>query len=259
MKSLYKEQGEIMKSNTENKSLIGQLNNFEVNVGIPERIASTVAGGALVAFGIKQGGIFGTVLSLLGGGLVLRGATGHCSMYEALDIDGSSEEKLPAENVHVVKSLTINKSAAELFAFWRDFENLSQIMMHLESVTEIDNKRSHWKAKAPVGASVEWEAEITSERENEFIEWSSVENSDVANSGKVEFLPTQDRGTEVKVTLHYQSPGGKIGSLFAKFFGEEPEQQVAEDLRRLKQLMESGTIMTIEGQSSGRKTQAKTA
>lgn len=248
-----------MNSKLENKSLIGQLNSFETNIGSNERIASAVAGGALVAYGIKQGGLFGTALSLLGGGLLLRGTTGYCNAYKVFDVNTSSEKNPSAGNIHVTKSVTINKSAAELFEFWRNFENLSRIMTHLESVTKIDNKRSHWKAKAPLGMRVEWDAEILNERENEFIEWYSAENADIPNSGKVEFLPTQNRGTEVKVTLEYKAPAGKAGSLVAKLFGEEPEQQVVEDLRRFKQLMESGTIMTIEGQPSGRKAQAKTA
>lgn len=251
--------GRNMQHNLERKSLIRQLNNFETNISNNERIASTVAGGALVAYGVKQGGVLGVAASLIGGGLLLRGTTGHCSVYKALDIDTSSEDNPATGNIHVTKSVTINKSTAELFGFWRNFENLSQIMSHLESVTKVDNKRSHWKAKAPLGMNVEWEAEITDEKENEFIEWRSVENSDIPNSGKVEFLPTQNRGTEVRVTLDYQSPAGKVGSLIAKLFGEEPEQQVSDDLRRFKQLMESGTIMTVEGQTSGRKAQAKTA
>lgn len=238
----------------EKKTLIGQLNNFETNIGNNERIASAIAGGSLIVYGLKHGGLLGAALSLLGGGLLFRGGTGHCGAYKALNINTASEKN--HGEIHITKSVTINKSAAELFAFWRNFENLSQIMTHLEHVTRIDNKRSHWKAKAPLGTSVEWEAEITDERENEFIEWNSVEYSEVQNSGKVEFLPTQNRGTEVKVTLSYQAPAGKIGALIAKLFGEEPSQQIADDLRHFKQLMESGMIMTVEGQTSGRKATA---
>jgi uncharacterized membrane protein len=136
---------------------------------------------------------------------------------------------------------------------------LPQFMNHLESVTVIDNKRSHWVAKAPLGTTVEWDAEITSERENERLGWKSVEGSEIVNSGVVEFLPTQERGTMVKVVLTYEPPAGKIGSLVAKLFGEEPNQQVAEDLRRFRSLMEAGSIMTVEGQPSGRSTKAKKA
>jgi uncharacterized membrane protein len=132
-------------------------------------------------------------------------------------------------------------------------------MSHLESVTIIDNKRSRWVAKAPLGTTVEWEAEITSERENERIGWKSVEGSEIINSGVVESRPTQERGTEVRVVLTYEPPAGKIGALFAKLFGEEPEQQVSDDLRRFKSLMEAGSIMTVEGQPSGRDPETKNA
>ena len=105
---------------------------------------------------------------------------------------------LLASKIHVNKSITINKSPAELYQFWRNFENLPQFMTHLESVTVTDEKRSHWKAKAPLGTSVEWDAEITSDIENERIGWKSIEGSEIPNSGVVEFRPTTNRGTEVK-------------------------------------------------------------
>lgn len=255
-----------MRNNNQEKSLADILTNMNTNVSDTERLVSAVGGSLLAAYGINRGDTLGVLLSVLGGGLMLRGATGHCQVYDAMGVDTS----VPGDNdspytkgrtgkIHVKKSITINKSTAELYSFWRDFENLPQFMNHLESVTKIDNKRSHWVAKAPLGTTVEWDAEITSERENERIGWQSVENSEVPNSGVVEFLPTSTRGTEVKVTLTYEPPAGYLGSLVAKLFGEEPNQQVAEDLRRFKSLMEAGMIMKTEGQPSGRAPQAKEA
>jgi uncharacterized membrane protein len=238
------------------------------NVGQAERVVSGVAGGALVAYGLKAGGLLGATLSLLGGSLLYRGATGHCQMYEAAGINTAGEGRVgsaqreanPSNRVHVKKSVTIDKSAAELYSFWRNFENLPQFMTHLESVKvlESDGKRSHWVAKAPLGQSVEWDAELTSDVENERIGWKSIEGSQIANSGVVEFLSTSNRGTEVRVVLTYEPPAGYVGTLIAKLFGEEPNQQVADDLRRFKMLMESGTVMTTEGQPSGRDETAKT-
>jgi uncharacterized membrane protein len=255
-----------MKNNNQEKSITDILTNTTTNVGDAERVISAVSGGALLAYGLKRGDTLGIALAVLGGGLALRGATGHCQVYDAIGVDTS----VPGDNdspftkgrtgkIHVKKSITINKSTSELYNFWRNFENLPQFMNHLESVKKIDNKRSHWVAKAPLGTTVEWDAEITSERENERIGWQSVENSEVPNSGVVEFLPTSTRGTEVKVTLTYEPPAGYLGSLVAKLFGEEPNQQVAEDLRRFKSLMEAGTIIKVEGQPSGRASQAKEA
>ena len=244
---------------TNKNSLTEFLPNLENNVGKAERIVSAVTGGALIAYGINRRDTVGVLLSLLGGGLAFRGTTGHCEVYKQIGVD-TAHSKTPASGkIHVQKSVTINKSAAELYQFWRNFENLPQFMNHLESVTNSSDKTSHWKVKAPLGTTVEWDAEVTSDVENQKIGWKSAEISDIPNSGVVEFKETKNRGTEVRVTLTYEPPAGKIGSLIAKLFGEEPSQQVTEDLRRFKRLMETGSIMKIEGQPSAReKEQLKT-
>lgn len=243
-----------MNTNTKQKSIAEILTNKDVNVSRLERIASGIAGGGLAAYGLRRGGAVGLGLAAIGGMLGLRGATGHCQVYDALNFssaDGSTAASLPTR-IHVQRSVTINKSQAELYQFWRNFENLPQFMTHLESVKVTGEKTSHWKAKAPLGTSVEWDAELTSDVENERIGWKSAEIAEVPNSGTVEFRPTSNRGTEVRVTLTYEPPAGKIGALIAKLFGEEPSQQVSDDLRRFKSLMEAGSIMTVEGQPSGR-------
>ena len=146
--------------------------------------------------------------------------------------------------VEVRRSITINRSASELYGFWRDLGRLPTIMLHLESVTELDDRRSRWKAKAPAGASVEWEAEIVEDRPDELLAWRSVEGSDIPNSGSVRFVPAPGgRGTEVHVELRYDPPGGKVGAAIAKLFGEEPGQQVDGDLRRFKQVIETGEVV----------------
>ncbi len=240
----------------------------EQNVNNPERVVSSIAGGALIAFGIKQGGLLGTSVALLGGGLLHRGATGHCYLYEAAGVNtaeggGTSLMRRAAGilsgTVRVKKATTVNSSPAEVYQYWRNFENLPRFMQHLESVTRLEGDRWHWKAKAPLGMTVEWDAELTSDVENQRIGWASVEGSDIPNSGTVEFRPTVDRGTEVIVTLMYEAPGGKIGEWAAWALGEEPSVQVADDLRRFRSIMETGTIMTTEGQPSGRSPEAKKA
>lgn len=267
-----------MKNNNQEKSLTDIITNMNTNVGDTERLVSAVGGGLLTAYGINRGGTLGILLSVLGGGLLLRGATGHCQVYDAMGVDGSDgtvnlagskskksgksttwKDDLLSGKVHVKKALTINKSAAELYQFWRNFENLPQFMEHLESVKNTGEKTSHWKAKAPLGQSVEWDAELTSDRENERIGWKSLEGADIANSGVVEFKPTTNRGTEVTVSLTYEAPGGQLGAILAKLFGEEPSQQVYGDLYRFKSLMESGELIKVEGQTSGRAPQAKKA
>jgi uncharacterized membrane protein len=146
--------------------------------------------------------------------------------------------------IHIKRSITVARPREEVYSFWHDFQNLPRFMKHLESVTDMGHGRSHWKAKAPAGSTVEWDAEITADQPNELIAWHSLGNADVSNSGMVRFVQAPGgRGTEVHVDLRYDPPGGALGALFAKMFGEEPGGQIADDLRRFKQVMEIGEVM----------------
>ena len=232
-----------------------------INVGQVERYASAIGGGALALYGVTRGTLSGVALALLGGALIHRGVTGHCNMYEAAGIDTSEGwhganplvSVRGGSGVKVEKSLTINRPPEELYRFWRDFENLPRVMSHLESVHVTGENRSHWVAKAPAGTTVEWDAEVYNEKENELIAWRSLEGADVDNAGSVRFERAPGgRGTVVRVSLKYDPPAGKLGAAVAKLFGEEPEQQVQDDLRRFKQFMETGEALTTEGQPSGR-------
>ncbi|MDQ2948949.1 MAG: DUF2892 domain-containing protein [Acidobacteriota bacterium] len=216
------------------------------NVSQTERLASIIGGGTLIGFGIQKKSWAGWGMAALGGALVYRGALGHCDVYQALGINTARGRKgrnvsVPYElGVRVDKTITIAKPPEEVYQFWRNLENLPRFMQHLESVKEIDNKHSHWVAKAPAGYSVEWKAEIINEVENKLIGWRSLPGADVDNAGSVTFHPTGERATEVKIALQYNPPGGTVGSWFAWLFGEEPSQQIDQDLRRLKQLLETG-------------------
>jgi uncharacterized membrane protein len=146
--------------------------------------------------------------------------------------------------IRTKRSITVGKPVGEVYAFWRDFENLPRFMRHLESVTVIDERRSHWVAKAPAKQSVEWDAEMTADRPKELIAWRSLEGSQVYNAGTVRFQPAPGgRGTEVRVELEYDPPFGKLGAKVASLFREEPGQQVMDDLRHFKQVMEIGEIV----------------
>lgn len=223
-----------MASSAENQQ--NQGDNSEIG-----RWASLIGGGAMVLMGLRQRSLRGALMAVAGGGLAYKAATSQGGVQDALNA-----------SIKVEKTVTINKPADELYRFWHKFENLPNFMKHLKSVKVIDNKRSHWVANAPLGASVEWDAEIIEDRENEFISWGSVEGADIDNSGFVRFKPAPgDRGTEVKVVIEYAPPGGVVGSTIAKLFGEEPEQQIGDELRRFKMLMEAGEIATTEGQPKG--------
>lgn len=153
----------------------------------------------------------------------------------------------------IQKTVTVLRPVEDLYGYWRNFERLPQFMDHLKSVTTEDGgKRSHWVAKAPLWQTVEWDAEIHEEQENQFIVWRSLPDARVENVGAVHFNPAPEgRGTEVSVTLFYRPPGGTFGAMAAKMFGEEPSQQLDEDLYRFKQLMETGRIPTTDGQPHG--------
>ena len=148
--------------------------------------------------------------------------------------------------IRTKRSITVWRPVEEVYAFWRDFENLPRFMRHLESVSVTDDRRSHWVAKAPAGKSVEWDAEIVEDRENELISWRSLPGSDVDNSGAVRFTPSPRGGTEVRVTMQYDPPLGKLGSKIAMLFREEPGQQIQDDLRHFKQVMELGEIVVSD-------------
>ena len=231
-----------------------------VNVGEIERWASALGGAALALYGLTRGTKGGIALALAGGALVYRGVSGHCDVYALSGISTAEAAErnpnvsVPANRgIKVEKSVTINKAPEELYRFWRNFENLPRFMNHLESVKNISPDRSHWVAKGPAGSSVEWDAEIYNEKEGELIAWRSLEGSDVDNAGSVRFeSATGGRGTTVRVSLRYDPPGGIVGAAVARLFGENPEQQIEEDLRRFKQLMETGEVATTEGQTSGR-------
>jgi uncharacterized membrane protein len=187
---------------------------------------------------------------LLAGTVVLAGAgLAYVAARTLMNNNGASV----ARDVHIEKSIAIEKSPEELYSFWRDFTNLPLFMRNLDSVMVLDAIRSHWVARGPAGTHVEWDAEIYNEIENELIAWRSTENADVVNAGSVRFqkAPT-GHGTFVRVTMNYNPPAGTVGASLAQFLGAEPADLIREDLRRLKQLAEAGEIATIDGQTSGR-------
>jgi uncharacterized membrane protein len=161
-----------------------------------------------------------------------------------------------SSRVRVERVTTVNKPVHEVYEFWREFQNFPRFMRHLESVEVLGDRRSRWRAKAPAGQTVEWEAEMLEDRQDEWIAWRSLPGSQVENSGSVRFSPAPGaRGTEVRVQLQYSPPAGRVGRGIAWLFGEEPEQQIHDDLHRFKQLMETGEIPLSDGPSLWRPAQ----
>ena len=152
------------------------------------------------------------------------------------------------DEVCVERAITVMRPIEEVFAFWKGYANLPRFMRHLTSVETLGEGRTRWTATGPAGVSLSWDAETTVERENEWIAWRSLENSDIDHHGSVRFRQAPaGRGTEVHVQLQYRPPAGRLGRGIAWLFGREPGQQIKEDLRRFKQLMETGEIPLAEG------------
>lgn len=156
--------------------------------------------------------------------------------------------------IRIRKSLNINRSPEECYRFWRDFENFPSFMQHVDEVHNLDATRSHWKVRAPFGRQVEWTAELSSDVPSQQLGWRTLPDSGIDHAGVVRFAPgIGGRGTRVQVDMSYRAPLGKTGAQIAKLLGEEPSQQIEEDLRRFKQLIETGEIPTTIGQPSGQR------
>ena len=219
---------------------------LDINVPSPERIGSLAAGVGLVAYGLSRKSFGGALLALLGGALIGRGATGHCALYQTLGINSrqlNTETGVPGNSgIKVTKSIVVARPRDEVYRYWRQLENLPRFMSHVESVRELDSRRSAWVVKGPLGHDVEWTAQIINDRPGEMISWESLPGAEVQNAGSVWFESIGAESTEVKVALQYRPPAGVIGATLARMFGEAPEQQLDEDLARFKNLIESSAV-----------------
>ena len=156
--------------------------------------------------------------------------------------------------IRIHKSLHIQRPAEACYRFWRNFENFPQFMQHVEAVQVVDATRTHWRVRAPLGQHVEWTAELFSDIPSQQLAWRTLEGSNVEHTGVVRFLPSpNDKSTRLDIEMSYHARFGKAGVMLAKLFGEEPSQQMDDDLRRFKQLIETGEIATTKGQSAGRR------
>lgn len=199
------------------------------------RLISSAAGAALMILGLRKKGLMGVLLAGAGGYLAYRGATGNDPVMNAAGLSGNANAAKP---IFVEHSVVIDRPADQVYAYWRQLENLPRIMSHLESVTVLDERRSRWVAKAPLGTHVEWEAEIVNDKPGERIGWHSLPGATVDNAGSVQFESLPNGGTRIHVALSYRPPAGALGAAVAKLFGEEPSQQIADDLQNFKRTFE---------------------
>lgn len=226
-------------------SLDNEESTFLTRIG---QAAMIVSGAALVALAARERSWRTLGIAAVGAPLIYRGAMGRWPVPEAVSERASDA----VAQVPIEAAVTIGRPAGELYSFWRQLENLPRFMKNIDSVTQIDERRSHWVGKSPLGLKLEWDAEILDEREGTLLSWCSLPGSDVQNAGTVFFDPsTGGRGTVVRVSLDYQVPGHLLGQAVGKMLRGTTQQQVREDLKRFKELMETGEVATTNGQSHG--------
>lgn len=212
-----------------------------------KRFASAAIGGTLVAFGLNRRSLGGAATALAGGWLLYRGLRRSAGTGREFR---KSEKPVATE---VNRSITIGKPADELYQFWRDPEQLSQIMGQFAEVTSADENRLRWSVSGPTGRSLSWETNIVEERPGEFFRWASVEGASVPNEGSIHFRPAPgDRGTEVTLRLQFDPPDALSDSPVTKLLGIVPDTLAGTALRRFKSLVETGEIPTLERNPSGR-------
>lgn len=229
-----------------------------MNMSDGERLASFAGGGLLAAYAARRGDPLGWALTLLGGSLAVQGLSGRSPLHTWLNVQrhagaGGAAAVIRGSAVHVERSVTVLRPVEEVYAFWRRLENLPRFMQHVVSVTSLGPNLHRWVARGPLG-TVQWDAEIFEEHSPWFIAWRSLPGSAIRNAGSVRFSPAPaGRGTELHVSLAYKPPAGALGAAIARLMGEEPALQVADDLRRFKQIMETGEIPTVAGQPAGKR------
>jgi uncharacterized membrane protein len=221
---------------------------MQANVGNIERLVTLAAGGALLGYAWKQRS---RSLGLTSAGLIARGATGYCPAYAALGVDhsGTTHALSGERGVHVREAITVNASPEKLYTFWRRFENLPELMPHLERVEEIDFKLSRWTAKAFGGVPVNWVAETINEVPFETIGWKTLPGESIQHAGSVVFKRLPETGaTEVRVHFQYSPPGGKAAAWFAAFLGQDPAKLTRDGLQALQARF--GTFSAMRSRST---------
>jgi uncharacterized membrane protein len=211
-----------------------------------------LGGSVLAIYGLTRKGLGRLFLTGVGIGIAYRGLSSENLLeanWKRLILHTGATEP-----VEVKSAITVDLPVKEVYRFWRRLENLPLFLEHIESVREGAKGRSHWEAMLPTGTTIEWEAEIVEERENERLVWKSVEGSDVYNEGFVTFHPAfeDEHGTEVHVHILYRPPAGSVGAKVAGFFRGLSAQILREELRGFKRLLEAGEMPTITGQPSAR-------
>ncbi len=226
-----------------------------VNVGEVERWASGIGGGLLIAHGLRRGDFGGLALALLGGALAYRGATGHCQAYEALNIDTSGKHRADSEE-HVHKGIlvkhaaTIHRTPMEIYEFVKDPANHHRYMADVESVRADEDGTFHWAIQGPFGSTWKFRSRHINEEPGHLVAWKTLPGGDIESAGSIRLEPAWDgRGTEVTMEINYEPPAGSVGVAIAKLLGHDPDANVRDNLRRLKDILEAGEVPAAGGRA----------
>lgn len=230
-----------------------------INVSQNERVLSLVGGTTLALFAAWRRDITSIPALIASVTFLYKGVTGDSPLYRLLGKNTAvatnpARVSVPHEQgFHITRAVTINRPAADLYAFWRDPTNLPQVINYVESVQVTGIDQAHWTLKLPGGIKAEFDVEVYTDVPNEVISWRSLPDSSIKNAGSIRFRPAPaDRGAEVQLTLEFVPPAGPLGKAVLNLFGEAPQQYISQFLREFKQVMETGEKATTEGQTSGR-------
>lgn len=220
------------------------------NMGTTDRVVSALIGAWMLTGRRKRRHGLGKLLAVVSGVLFLRrAATGHSAVYEQLGVSSTALDE--GNGINIEDSVRVDRPIHEVYAFMRDLRNLPRIFTHLAEVRVDEGDLSHWRLKAtPAGRTVEWDVRVLNDRPNEYISWTSVDGSQVQQSGSVHFTE-ESGGTNVHVKLRYRPPGGAWGFGVARWFNPITAIGVHDDLMRLKQLLEGGAEPAVESGGPG--------
>lgn len=218
------------------------------NVGDTERWISLGSGIVLAGYGLRRGNMSGILATLVGGSLIYRGMSGHCSLYQSLGVNTkeSSATGVPAQlGVKIEKSFEANRPAQELYDLWRDLEQLPQHFSHLKEVRIEEGNRSHWIAAGPFNRSIEWDAEVFVDHPGQLISWQSLPGGDVQTAGSIHFQPIDQQRTQVSISLKYNPPGGQVGDWIASWLGDNLEQILERDLEGFQDSIAEASLAPV--------------
>ena len=221
-----------------------------------ERTLSVIVGAAVLVRAVRRRGWGGATG---GAALIARGLTGYCPVNAVVGRgrlrDDPRRALAGSRGFRLEDSVTIARPIEDVYAYWRDLTNLPLFMKSLVRVDMPDGCRSHWVLRGPGGVRVEWDAEIINEEPPNLLAWQSLPGADMASAGSVTFKPVR-LGTQINVLMQYNPPAGRVGGLVAWLAGQSPAFQLREDLRRLKQLLETGVVPTSDARIAQRLRQA---